>query len=695
MTKLTGPALAMMATLLGCASSDGNSNESPRSEDAAPSQTFRSDATVLSEGTADGGSASADEAGASTEGGAMADASTMSSDIDPRDPVETIPTQDPGSLGLPTFAENAPGDLLISRTGRGCLSVDPAADLKAGSAVELGVCRGLPGQRWTVASSGLSLADAPELCLDAANGKVKLSRCADITTFKLAANDGVIERGDTALDVTGDDALISYGTHRGENQQWTRLSQDLAFLEQNRARTVSYPLLASDTLGYQIEEARHRVGMVQPPYPPRAPRDVSSFPGVVGASAPMISRRVHMQTRFHHDTSYLRITWPPKNWQSTGVYAPAGKLLVLDVLGAASDGLFVRINAHTDSLSPTSSNVSNGSFKRMPRVSVRVRLLPGKNAVRSPYGGEVIIESERDLGRVVAVEIHGGVEQPRFVRGVTSAQEWTRRRALDVPWAELEGDRTVITVPADQFRTLSNPDQVMERYDRVFALENELFGVDPTATSGVHRPYDGKARFVTDVQITAGSGHSGFPIMAMGWKLADSKTGGADWGIWHELGHNHQMFCLWSTRFGTEVTNNLYSLHAQQAFGQASRIANNYGPMITKLEANTVKWDELDDPWNELVFLMQPVHAFPAIGWDIYARVNRAYRELPETERSAVCGSEALQVDTFYKILSQACSADLRDHFTRWGFLPSTEARNSVAAAGLKAPSVVVWRAKP
>lgn len=44
-------------------------------------------------------------------------------------------------------------------------------------------------------------------------------------------------------------------------------------------------------------------------------------------------------------------------------------------------------------------------------------------------------------------------------------------------------------------------------------------------------------------------------------------------------------------------------------------------------KVDSVKWDDLDDPWNELVFLMQPVHAFPALGWGhLRARQSRLPR---------------------------------------------------------------------
>jgi hypothetical protein len=62
----------------------------------------------------------------------------------------------------------------------------------------------------------------------------------------------------------------------------------------------------------------------------------------------------------------------------------------------------------------------------------------------------------------------------------------------------------------------------------------------------------------------------------------------------------------------------------------------------------------------------EPVHAFPDVGFGMYKSLHRAYRELSENERRSVCNDEAIQVDTFCRLLSNAAGADLYDHFARW-----------------------------
>ena len=614
---------------------------------------------------------------------------------DPRDPVEPIEIVDPADFMLPTWPSDAMGDLLISESGRGCLSVSPDDGLFVGARVEVGACRGLTGQRWSESGGTVRPADAPDLCIDgdgAWGSPVTLASCAGLTEVFALATDGVFERGGVALDVTSDLSLVIYGTHRGDNQRWRWLGDDLTFLEMNAGHVVSYPFAHDDTLSFEVEEARHRVGSVQPPYPHRAPRDVSGFPGDVSTSAAMASRRVHLDRRFDHDTSHLRVAWPPQHWQSTGLYAPAGRVVVVVVpVGTDPDGLAVRVNVHTDVLRPTSSNVVDGTFDRMPRLSIRVPLEVGPNAIRSPYGGTIILESTVAMSDTVPVEIHGAVAMPRFLRGVTTQAQWDARRALGAPWAELESRRAVITVASETVRDLTRPEEVIARYDRAVELEMDLFALDDT--SPAHRPYSGKARFVEDLQITAGWGHSGFPIMTqLGWNLAHQDTGGEDWGVWHELGHNHQQFCLWSTRFGSESTVNLFSLYVQEVEHSENRIAEQYAPTIAAVSAG-MTFDDAD-VWQKLVFLMQPVHAL-ADGWEIYRRVHRAYRELPESEAMRICASEEAQVDTFYRLLSIASGHDLRDHFAAWGVFVSAPALDAVAAMSLPAPPVPVHEATP
>ena len=78
-------------------------------------------------------------------------------------------------------------------------------------------------------------------------------------------------------------------------------------------------------------------------------------------------------------------------------------------------------------------------------------------------------------------------------------------------------------------------------------------------------------RFVSDVQISLGYMHSGYPLMTMldiTSTMVDKeriKSNGHKgvWGLFHELGHNHQS-SDWTFDGTTEVTVNLFSLYLME-----------------------------------------------------------------------------------------------------------------------------------
>ena len=75
-------------------------------------------------------------------------------------------------------------------------------------------------------------------------------------------------------------------------------------------------------------------------------------------------------------------------------------------------------------------------------------------------------------------------------------------------------------------------------------------------------------RYVADEQISAGYMHAGYPIMThldaapRFVDLANLSTKG-DWGMFHEMGHNHQ-HRDWTFGGTTEVTCNLFSLYCME-----------------------------------------------------------------------------------------------------------------------------------
>ena len=126
------------------------------------------------------------------------------------------------------------------------------------------------------------------------------------------------------------------------------------------------------------------------------------------------------------------------------------------------------------------------------------------------------------------------------------------------PWAELETENVILTVPSDLIRGMDFPDKLMTHWTQVLNADADL------STIPHERKYP--ERIVFDVQISAGFMHSGYPIMCPVKSTAPEAVnidylftkGG--WGFYHELGHNHQQ-AAWTFDGTVEVTCNLYSLY--------------------------------------------------------------------------------------------------------------------------------------
>lgn len=688
-------ALVLIWLLAGCARS--TVGPEPTGDDGSPPSTSESDGATEPPPR--------DERGRSVEDSGVPvldplDAGEPTLDAAPvadaSDPVQVIAPVELASLPLPPPLVDAAGELLVSHSGRGCLGVAPSTPLEPGVPLGVDPCRGHPGQRFQVDAGVVRLAEAPQLCVHVGKSDAPLlASCDELGSPFRLATDGVLEQGTRALELAPDEQLLVTPTHRRGNQRWARHRVDLARVQ--AGKPASYPLPASDRAAYELELARDRLGSVQPPYPALAPRDVSRFPGLVPPEQPRVSRRVHFDRRFDSELAQLQLPWPNENWQATGLYAPADAPVVLEVRDSVDPrGLYVRINSHDDELTPESLNVKGKSFERMPRVYQVIRLSPGLNVVRSPYGGELSLESRRSVDERLPVDIHGAVELPRYLLGVTAPEEWERRRMLPVPWAELEGERVLLTVPSEQVRTLADPAALLARYDRIVALQAELLGLEPAALAGPHRRESGKVRIVSDLQITAGVGHAGYPIVVQhALALADPSTGGADWPSYRELGERHIVRCLYDQRFEPDATAALFASYVLERVQRVwpSELLQELEPSLAALEAGSLSYASANN-WQRLLFLLQPVAAFPELGWEIHRRVHRKHRELEESERSAACNDRVLQLDLVYRLLSEAAGHDLHDHFERWGLAPSAAARARVAALGLSEPSVVVWRAK-
>ena len=426
---------------------------------------------------------------------------------------------------------------------------------------------------------------------------------------------------------------------------------------ERKAVTADQPL-ARLLLTLQAEEAQRL-----PPEKVRAHPAAAEFPGPVPADAARVTRTVEIDTA-------------APDWHSTGLYAPPGEVITVTVPEAAAGRkLGVRIGAHSDTLWHLEA------WHRCPEICRQFAIEKPATRAAGAFGGLVYVVVPRGcrLG-TVAVTIGGAVEAPFYVRGRTDAQAWRKTiRNRPAPWAELATDKVVLTLPSKAVRTLDDPEGLMAFWDQVLDACAEL------AAMPVKR--ERPERYVTDVQISAGYMHSGYPLMTlldmpevMVDKARIKANGhGGVWGLFHELGHNHQSGD-WTFGGTGEVTVNLFTMYvfdkvcglpptkAHGAIADAERARNLKAYLAAP---DFEKWK--GDPFLALIMYIQVQEAF---GWDAFKKVFAEYRTLARGERPR---TDEAKRDQWMVRLSRTVGKNLGPFFEAWAVPTSAAARASIA----------------
>lgn len=481
----------------------------------------------------------------------------------------------------------------------------------------------------------------------------------------------------------------TFGSLTDESAMYAQIKQDAEELGQH----LSFPLdrslspYSSALLAYNLSLVGNQLDAPKSPY-------ADNFPGAVPSDAPRVEQK-RIPVDFDYSTfDYLRQGTVPKHWISTGLYAPAGEWITVHV-PEGTTGLDVQIGAHTDNL--TSQSV----WKRLPIVAQRKTLSPGDHQIRSPYGGLLyLIPTKPQPGIVKEITIEGGVQAPYYVLGETTDDAWTSIREYPAPWAELQGRRVILTLPSEYVRTLDDPQALLEKWDQIVDYTDDAAGLSPDA-SLPHRSVDLPFRYVADRQISAGFMHAGYPIM---FQIDPSAAHAVDiervtrngWGFWHETGHEYQQGA-WNWDVTGEVTVNIYSLYVQQKFGNPSNLLTRnaqgkdfydraFEHMATSDPNTTVYGKSGQDLFVNLVMFRQLSLAY---GWDFYADLHRAYRELPASQLPA---NNQAEIDTFVVMASKTAGEDLTEFFDKWflKYTPST-VKAQIEALNLPKPSQDIW----
>ncbi|NXU49069.1 TCAF2 factor, partial [Turnix velox] len=347
-------------------------------------------------------------------------------------------------------------------------------------------------------------------------------------------------------------------------------------------------------------------------------------------------------------------------WRSTGLYLPEGHTAVITFpCLVVSAGLKVQIGCHTDDLSQAKE------LKRAPVVVRTCDIACQNQSISCLWGGliYIIVPAKSGLGKV-PITVEGAVRAPFFKLGETCKTQWkTCIRHYPAPWAELAVDNLILTVPSDNIRNMENPEPLLTLWNEIMVAISKLAAIP----SKFPRP----ERIVTDVQISCGWMHAGYPIMGHldsvkeMLDLKHMKTTGL-WGPIHELGHNQQQQAWEFPPHTTEATCNLWSVYVHEnVLGIPRHKAHKtLRPQCreTRIKEYLKKGAKLKDwtMWTALETYLQLQEGF---GWDPFIQLFSDYQKM-----SSIPKDNASKMNLWARKFSQQVNKDLAPFFTAWGW---------------------------
>jgi len=398
------------------------------------------------------------------------------------------------------------------------------------------------------------------------------------------------------------------------------------------------------------------------PGPPTTEQRFSAMVGVPG-----------VYSGLHPSHAYANAGAPRRF--STGLYAPPGELIFItvDAPDPLPTPIHLRIGAH-------SSDLRVGwvdAWQRFPAVSRVDVLTGGQHTVASPFGGLIYLEVPAGSALDdVMVTISNVVPAPIFVSETMTLDDWNQRRLAPAPWGELVGRRFVLTLPASVVAAIDDPRPLLDLWDEVLDANADLLGVD--------RERPRRERLVTDRQLSVGWMHAGYPIKAYNSYAheivnLERVLAEGEWGVMHELGHNHQ-WLDWLIPGTIEATCNLFALNAYEAVlglhrdhdvpalehsERKARIASYLatGPDFAQWEV-----------WVALETFLQLQEAF---GWEALRDIFLQYHDLSPAERPS---DDQARIDQWVERSANQVGFNLGPFYQAWGWPVSAGTLANVAA---------------
>ena len=427
--------------------------------------------------------------------------------------------------------------------------------------------------------------------------------------------------------------------------------------------------LQGDPIDRLVLKIQDRLLSLLPPSQLIAHPSTTTFPGDVPLNAARVNKTVTVNGTFAGLPSQFGYAGARADGRmSTGLYAAAGEVVNISVpQNVVGTGVNILVGAHTDKL------WNKDTLSRHPVIFRTFEANSLQFTVGNAFGGAIYVRipAGSTLGEF-NVTIENAVLAPYWKQGETSLSLWNSTlRHHPAPWAEIESDQFILSVPSSDVRSLDTPNATMEFWDLALEMEHNLSGFTP---------WPRVERAVFDVQISVGWMHSGYPFMAHtasseGVLNSTQMWSQGDWGMFHELGHNHQW--MPSTLPGTtETTCNLYSVKLMTELVGVDIGTGHQAMNTNSRESRTENYFQGGSQissWSVWTALETYIQIQEAFGWQPITDALAAYYTMSDPPTT---GEQ--EFNRWVMELSQTTGYNLAPYHEAWGFPLTQETKDNL-----------------
>lgn len=376
-----------------------------------------------------------------------------------------------------------------------------------------------------------------------------------------------------------------------------------------------------------------------------------------------------------HSMYKLGAPWSP--FQSTGFVAEKGKPFTLFLI------------IEPDAPLPHLDIVNLRAFNWDDQVGRKLK--PGKNEIIPEKSGIIYIANPYHQKSPPIIYFTDSPTMPLYRHGKTTQEEWRKMLKNDNPYGmvEIVTRRTIFTLTAEKVKkTPPDIEKLCETFEEIMSVYARLLGLSEKGQP----PHDIPQNVIHIIEVDTGymyatncriAFHSDVIPAILDYR-DDRKHG---WGLWHEIGHMHQVQ-EYKFQDMAEVTVNIFSLEAQAHFKNRARIDTpEMRAAIQKhfsLPKQKRDYHKIEDVFMKLGMFWQLRLAF---GEDFYPRLHRYNRE-----HSPVLETEDAKQQYFILLSSQISGYDLTPFFEAWGLYPDVRTSEAITKLKLQKLNQQIWR---